>query len=122
MSRDERRAARDLGARAEGLVCDVLRGRGYAILGTNVRVGRAEIDIVARRGRLLAFCEVRARSGPGGPHPLETIDAAKQRRLRRAAIAWAMQAAMRGHAIRLDAAAVTFDGAAPIVDYREDAF
>jgi len=113
VSRDRRRAARALGSRAERIVRDLLAGRGYEILGANVRVGRAEIDIVARRGRVLAFCEVRSRSGRGGPHPLETIDLAKQLRLRRAAIAWAMTHAMRGHAIRLDERARCRERASP---------
>lgn len=104
-------------------MCAHLEAGGWAILGTNVRVGRAEIDIVARRGRVLAFCEVRCRRGAKGPHPLETIDRAKRERLRRAALAWAIAQGTRGLALRFDAAAVTFDEAGnAVVDYREGAF
>lgn len=103
-------------------MCARLSDEGFAILGTNVRVGRLEIDVIARRGRLLVFCEVRARTGRRGPHPLETIDLDKQRRIRRAALAWAIAHEARGHAMRFDAAAVIFEGGEASVDYVEDAF
>jgi putative endonuclease len=73
---DERRAARHL------------RLRGYRILGTNVWAGGYELDVIARRGRRLVFCEVKGKAGTGYGDPLEMVDAEKTRRLRRAAGAW----------------------------------
>jgi putative endonuclease len=64
------------------------RLRCYRILATNVWAGGNEIDVVARRGRRLVFCEVKSKSGVGRGDPLEMVDAEKQRRLRRAAEAW----------------------------------
>lgn len=64
------------------------RLRGYRILGTNVWIGGYELDLVVRRGRRLAFVEVKAKSGPRLGDPLEMVTAEKQRRLRRAAEAW----------------------------------
>ena len=64
------------------------RLRCYRILGTNVWVGGYEIDLVVRRGRALAFVEVKAKSGEGLGDPLEMVGPEKQRRLRRAAEAW----------------------------------
>lgn len=121
--RDDRRRALALGARAERMVCDHLEAEGWAILATNARVGRLEIDIVARRGRTIAFCEVRSRRGSRGPHPLETIDRAKRERIRRAALGWAIAHGVRGHALRFDAAAVLFeDTGEATLDYRAGAF
>jgi len=120
--RRERLASLRLGARAESVVCGLLRRRGFSIVGRNVRVGRAEIDIIAQRGRTLVFCEVRARKSAAQVHPLETIDGAKQRRIRRAALRWCLQHRARGAPMRFDAAAVTFEGCEPIVDYVENAF
>ena len=62
--------------------------RGYKILGTNVWAGGNELDVIARRGRLIVFCEVKSKTGPGLGDPLEMVTAEKQRRLRRAAEAW----------------------------------
>ena len=64
------------------------RLRGYRILGTNVWIGGYELDLVVRRGRRLAFVEVKAKSGERLGDPLEMVTAEKQRRLRRAAETW----------------------------------
>jgi putative endonuclease len=64
------------------------RLRGYRILGTNVWVGGYELDLVVRRGRCIAFVEVKAKGGSGRGDPLEMVTEEKQRRLRRAAEAW----------------------------------
>jgi putative endonuclease len=64
------------------------RLRGYRILGRNVWAGGNELDVVARRGRNLVFCEVKEKVGPGFGDPLDMVDDEKQRRLRRAAEAW----------------------------------
>jgi putative endonuclease len=62
--------------------------RGYRILGTNVWAGGNELDVIARRGRTLVFCEVKSKTGDRFGDPLEMVTAEKQRRLRRAAEAW----------------------------------
>jgi putative endonuclease len=51
-------------------------------------VGGYELDLVARRGRMLVFCEVKAKGGRELGDPLEMIGIEKRRRLRRAAEAW----------------------------------
>lgn len=64
------------------------RLRGYRILERNVWTGGNELDLVVRRGRRLAFVEVKAKGGAGRGDPLEMVTEEKQRRLRRAAEAW----------------------------------
>jgi putative endonuclease len=64
------------------------RLRGYRILGTNVWAGGNEVDLIARRGSRLVFCEVKSKGGIGRGDPLEMVGAEKQRRLRRAAETW----------------------------------
>jgi putative endonuclease len=58
------------------------------VLGTNCWLAGAELDVVARRGRVLVFCEVKSKSGNGFGDPLEMVDARKVARVRRAATAW----------------------------------
>lgn len=60
MSEARQRAWR-YGRRAEWLATWFLRLKGYRILATNLRLTGGEIDIVARKGSLLAFIEVKAR-------------------------------------------------------------
>jgi putative endonuclease len=62
--------------------------RGYRILDTNCWLAGAEIDVVARRGRTVVFCEVKSKSGDGFGDPLEMVDRRKVARVRRAASAW----------------------------------
>jgi putative endonuclease len=64
------------------------RLRGYRILGRNVWAGGYELDLIARRGRRLVFCEVKGKTGAGFGDPLEMVDEEKLRRLHRAADAW----------------------------------
>lgn len=74
----------EVGARAERLVADHLARLGLTILGTNVRVGRLEIDIVAREGPVIVIVEVRARGGSSWQRPFDSVDAKKRARIRRA--------------------------------------
>ena len=64
------------------------RLRGYRVLATNVWVGGNELDVVARRGRTVVFCEVKSKSGDEFGDPAEMVSPEKARRVRRAAEAW----------------------------------
>ncbi len=58
---ERRRRAYRLGLDAETLVAWMLRLRGFRILAVRYRTPVGEVDLVARRGRLLLFVEVKAR-------------------------------------------------------------
>jgi putative endonuclease len=95
------------------------RLHGYRILETNVWLGGYELDIVARRGRCLVFCEVKSKAGAGFGDPLEMVGHVKAQRVRRAADAWlARQPAAQGLAVRFDVIAVR----AGRVEHVPDAF
>jgi putative endonuclease len=57
-----RHAAEKRGRGAETIACWWLRLSGWRILARRARVPGGEVDIVARRGRTLAFVEVKARA------------------------------------------------------------
>ena len=57
-----RQQAEKRGRAAETLACWYLRLRGWQILARRARVPGGEVDIIARRGRTLAFVEVKARA------------------------------------------------------------
>ena len=61
-SRSNRRAAEARGRRAETLAAWWLRLHGWRILAQRVKTRAGEIDLIARRGRTLAFIEVKART------------------------------------------------------------
>jgi putative endonuclease len=62
-----------------------LRLAGYRIIARDVRTPVGEIDLVARRGRTVAFVEVKARSGEGAA---EALTPRQRRRIVRAAAAF----------------------------------
>ena len=57
-----RRRAERGGRRAEALAALWLRLKGWTILARRVRTPVGEVDLIARRGRTIAFVEVKARA------------------------------------------------------------
>ena len=100
---DKRRA---LGSEGEGRAAQYLERRGYRIVARNVRAGGVEIDLVATRGRLVAFVEVKTRRSARFGGPEEAVDAAKRARLVRGAAAWLRDHARGRRRVRFDVIAV----------------
>jgi putative endonuclease len=103
-SRDTRRA---LGAEGEDRAAAFLGRRGYRIVERNVRPGGVEVDLIARRGRLVVFVEVKTRRSNRHGAPELAVDGAKQHRLVRAATAWLHGRTERAGAVRFDVIACT---------------
>ncbi len=70
-----------LGRTAEERACRHFEGSGFSVLARNYRSGDGEIDIVARKGDLLVFAEVRFREDAGFGSPEETVGPRKRRRV-----------------------------------------
>ncbi|HEX9205424.1 MAG TPA: YraN family protein [Candidatus Deferrimicrobiaceae bacterium] len=70
---------------AEERACRFLEGAGFAIAERNWRGNGGEADIVARKGELLVFVEVRSREGSTFGTPEESVGPGKRRRIARAA-------------------------------------
>ncbi|MCB9627334.1 MAG: YraN family protein [Sandaracinaceae bacterium] len=112
-----------LARRGEQYVAQHLVRQGYRLLGLNVRAGRLELDVVAERNGVLVVCEVRSRTSDRYGTPAETINRAKVARVREATRQWLRREGRSGQAVRLDAAALTFDGVRgqPRMEYYEGA-
>ena len=65
-----------------------LQSRGWEVVAHRFRVGRIELDVVARRGHLVAFFEVKTRRGSAFGSPFEAVTGAKRRELVKAARVW----------------------------------
>ncbi len=78
-----RRRAWVRGRRAESLCALLLRLKGYRIVARGFRAPVGEIDIVARRGNVLAVVEVKVRRDEATA--AEAITARQRRRISRAA-------------------------------------
>ncbi len=100
--RRERQKARNYGLRAETLAALALRLKFYKILARNFVAPGGEIDLIVRRGGILAFVEVKAR--PTLDEARSSIGATKAARISRAARAWlGANPQAVGHSFRGDA-------------------
>lgn len=96
-----RRARYRLGLRAEWIAALALRLAGYRILARRERTPLGEIDLIAVRGRRLAFIEVKRRATE--EEAQASITAAQRERVRRAAGLWlARNARYQSHEIGFD--------------------
>ena len=82
---------RKTGAQYEQYAGTYLENQGYYILQYNYRCKKGEIDIVARDGEYLVFCEVKYRAGDAGGHPAEAVDLRKQKRISGCALYYMME-------------------------------
>ena len=80
-----RRERASLGKRGEDAAAKYLRQNGFKIIERNARLGRYEIDIIAREGDTIAFVEVKTRARVSGVSPEENVGHAKQQHIRAAA-------------------------------------
>lgn len=111
------------GLAGEAAAIAFLKARGWEILDHRFRMGRLEIDVVARRGGIVAFVEVKARRSPAFGSPLEAVTRAKQREIGRVAQAWVDRRGAAGDTYRFDVIGVTLRASGrPLIEHVADAF
>jgi putative endonuclease len=101
----KRQRAERSGRRAENLAAWWLRLKGWRILARRVRTPVGEVDLIARRGGVTAFIEVKARGSEAEAG--FALDDYRLRRVVRAAEALAPHFARAGDIIRIDAILIT---------------
>ena len=97
----KRQRAERGGRRAERVAAWWLRLRGWHILAMRARTPVGEIDLVARRGKVLAFIEVKARASAAQAEL--ALDDYRLRRVVRAAEALVPRYGRVGDIVRVDA-------------------
>jgi putative endonuclease len=100
------RAKDAVGGYGERVAARHLAEAGFVVLDRNWRCPHGELDIVARDGSTLVFCEVKTRRGDRFGAPAEALVAAKVRRLRQLAGLWIAGSGLRPAAIRFDVVSV----------------
>lgn len=106
------------GVAAEERAMRYLCSRGWTVVAHRFRAGRAEIDLIARRGHLVVFVEVKFRRGEGFGSPLEAVTGAKRRELVKAARAWVDRYGLPSDVYRFDCIAIQNNN----LGHVEDAF
>ena len=96
-----------LGRWGEDRVVRWYRRHGFEILERNWRCRHGELDVIVRRGPLVAVCEVKTRSSLAFGTPAEAVGWQKQRRIRRLATQWLSEQERSGAVqLRFDVAEV----------------
>lgn len=100
LSSVKKRKAEQRGRNAEMLAALLLRIKGYSILEQRYRCVAGEVDIIARKGSLFIFVEVKARNRK--TDALESISPTQRRRIEAAAEVWLGSQPSREFAVRFD--------------------
>jgi len=98
----------DLGRRGESLAKTFLEGLGYEILDENWTHGKAEVDLIVYKDKVIIFAEVKTRTGNGFGEPEDFVDIRKQRLLAEAADEYIYLMDHQGE-VRFDIISVLFD-------------
>ncbi len=111
------------GLAGEELAKRYLQATGWTVLHHRFRMGRLEVDLVARKGTLVAFVEVKTRWSGAFGSPLLAVTWAKRREIVRVARAWIERHGKPDDAYRFDVIGITISPAGrPVLDHTKDAF
>ncbi|MBE0447599.1 MAG: YraN family protein [Actinobacteria bacterium] len=113
-----------LGKSGEDLAIRYLRRKNYRIIKRNFRSRLGEIDIVAKQGRTLIFCEVKTRLNQAFGQPFEAVTPHKQRKIRKIAELYMSMAVKPEEfdSVRFDVISVLADGTSFNIKHIENAF
>ena len=98
-----------LGKHGEDAAVRWYEARRWRIADRIFRCKFGEIDVIAVRGSVAVFCEVKTRSSGRFGEPAEAVDWRRQGRLRRAAVHWLNLQDVHYQQVRFDVAAVRDD-------------
>ncbi len=111
-----------LGEAGEAAAAELLVKGGYRIVARNHRCRRGEVDLIAEKGDLLVFVEVRTRATAAFGGPEETVSPAKRQRIVAAARDYLARRRGPERGARFDVVAVIDGPRGPSLTHFENAF
>jgi putative endonuclease len=111
-----------LGTAGEDRAATWYEDQGYEVLERNWRRREGEVDLIVRRGRTVAFVEVKTRTSDAFGTGAEAVLPAKQRRIRRLAGRWLAELTPASGRALVDVRFDVVDITAGRIDVIEDAF
>jgi putative endonuclease len=124
---DEHGGLRDhnwIGRHGEDIAARFLQATGHRILARNFKKeGGGEVDVIAGRGRLLLFVEVKTRARHTKVRPFDAVTPDKQRLIERGANQWLRKLRTRDVPWRFDVIEIWLEpGSPPQINHIRDAF
>ncbi len=113
---------KEKGNAGEQLAMAHLKRLGMEIVEMNYRYGHGEIDIIARDGETLVFCEVKGRKTDEFGEPEYAVTPRKQQQIRRIAEAYLYEHEIKEQDCRFDVVTVRFMERPPKINYIRNAF
>jgi putative endonuclease len=119
---DRRYSNKKLGTKGEQLAANFLKGHGFEIIERNFRFDRGEIDIIARKEKLISFCEVKTRTSDAYGRGEEAVDPRKRKQIRKVAEGYIMEHGLDDYDFRFDVVVVEVKRGSTKIRIIEDAF
>ena len=117
-----KRTTKQIGDKGEDLAVTYLIEQSYIVICRNYRYRRAEIDVIAQRGDVVVFVEVKSKSYTAYGEPEESITSYKEKLIFDAANSWIFQNSYDGQ-IRFDIISIVFkEKGEHQIKHFEDAF
>ena len=111
----------EFGKKGEELASGWLSEKGFSILHRNWRQGHEEIDIIALRGGIYHFIEVKCSVGTMYGYPEERVSKSKLRSMMRVASHWLYtNHILANKRVQYDVLAITFNEGPPVFTLFED--
>ena len=98
----------DLGREGERLAKAYLKNEGYEILDENWEFGKAEIDLIVYKDKIMVFVEVKTRSSSSFGNPEDFVGVAKQKQMEIASTEY-IELMEHQNDIRFDVIAILFN-------------
>lgn len=86
-----------LGRIGEDTAAEILRSKGFQIMQRNYRCSLGEVDIIAAKGSLISFVEVKTRQSSAYGRPCESVGKAKQKHIKDAAVCYLKELERKGY-------------------------
>lgn len=111
----------DIGKKGERIAKQFLEEKGYEILDENWVYGKAEIDLIAYKNKIIVFVEVKTRTNLAFGEPEDFVTLAKQKLMEIASLQY-IDIMNHQNEIRFDIIAITFKNNTHTLKHIEDAF
>ncbi|MDO5047905.1 MAG: YraN family protein [Anaerococcus sp.] len=104
----------------EDLASKYLKARSYKIMARNYTKPYGEVDIIARKGDVIVFVEVKTRKNRRFSNPRDAVTFKKQERIIKASQAYLIEKDLSEYLMRFDVCEVLLD--TKEINYIENAF